>query len=76
MDQGRQAGEDKGGHQPGYPEWDTEQRHQLDVPAADPAVCGKGDGKQEDKARPETRSGPYAPVCRGKPRKSMVHQQG
>ena len=76
MDQGRQAGEDKGGHQPGYPEWDTKQRHQLDVPAANPAVCGKGDGKQEDKACQKSHGGPYAPVCRGKVRKGMVHQQG
>ena len=67
MDQGRQAGEDKGGHQPGYPEWDTEQRHQLDVPAADPAVCGKGDGKQEGKARPRS---PQRTVCPSMPGKA------
>lgn len=51
MDQGVKAGEDKGSHQSEYPKRDTEQRHQLDVPAADSAVCGKGNGKQEDKAR-------------------------
>ena len=73
MDQGINAGEGEGGHQPGYPEWDAEQRHKLDVAAADPAVCGKGDGKQENKARQKSRSGSYAPVCRGKPRKSEVH---
>ena len=32
MDQGINAGEDEGGHQPGYPEWDAEQSHKLDVP--------------------------------------------
>ena len=50
VEQGKKAGERKGSHQSGRPEGDAEQRHQLDVPAADPAVCGKGDGKQEQEA--------------------------
>ena len=49
MDQGIEAGYGKRSHQAGYPEGDTEQRHKLDVPAADPAACGKGNGKQENK---------------------------
>ena len=48
--QGKQAGEGKGDHQPGCPEGDAQQGRELDVPAADPAVCGKGDGEQEQEA--------------------------
>ena len=50
VEQGKKAGEGKGGHQPGCPEGDAQQGCQLDVPAADPAVCGKGDGEQEQEA--------------------------
>ncbi len=50
VEQGQKAGEGKGGHQPRCPEGDAQQGCQLDVPAADPAVCGKGDGEQEQEA--------------------------
>ena len=76
MDQGINTGEDEGVHQPGYPEWDAEQRHKLDVPAADSAVCGKGDSKQENKASQKSRNGSYSPICRGKVWRGTVHQQG
>lgn len=72
MDQGKQAGEGKGGHQGGSPEGDAQQGCELDVPAANPAVCGKGDGKQEQEAGQESQGavqhgfregGPWAGIC-------------
>ena len=47
VQQGKEAGEGQDGHQPGCPIGDAQQGRQLDVPAADAAVSGKGDGEQE-----------------------------
>ena len=85
VEQGKKAGERKGSHQPRRPEGDAEQCHKLDVPVADPAVCGKGDGKQEQEAGQESQgaaqhgfreSHPRAGICCQREGKETPGQEG
>ncbi len=75
VEQGKKAGEGKGGHQSGCPEGDAEQGNKLDVPAADPAVCGKGDGKQEQEAGQKSHDAVQQGFSKSRPRAGAYCQR-